>query len=324
MASAPVAPIRQPRGPSANSFGAPAPAQPQQPNNGPPAPDSESLLRRHNTVSTTRHQPSSSISTNPAASSAFHGSRMKSGVNRFRSGSLSSGTSEGGLVRKGSGREVRTEDVVPEGEAEEGSSGMETSNWGKGLSRQSSLPSRRAANPTLSRQNEVPPELPKPTMTSMAPPPRPPRRISVATQDPASPPPAQSPSSHAPSHSLSSLAMFNRVSLPPAQVEEERLSVGANVSRTQSLRAQAKHSENGGLGRSTSLKGVGEHHRPLIQALSPPSQTTTPRNPFTPPTPPPVSSTAALPPFQLPIRTLITCKLTTTTTPEQISNVIKA
>nr|XP_019044757.1 hypothetical protein I302_06670 [Kwoniella bestiolae CBS 10118]OCF23687.1 hypothetical protein I302_06670 [Kwoniella bestiolae CBS 10118] len=303
MASAPVAPIRQPRGPSANSFGAPAPAsaQPQQPDNGPPAPDTESLLRRHNTVSTTRHQPSSSISTNPAASSAFHGSRMKSGVNRFRSGSLSSGTSEGGLVRKGSGREVRTEVAVPEGEVEEGSSGMETSNWGKGLSRQSSLPSRRA-NPTFAnRQTEAPPELPKPIMTSMGPPPRPPRRISVATQDPASPPPAQSPIAHAPSHSLSSLAMFNRVTLPAAQMEEEKATAGANVSRTQSLRAQAKHSENGGLGRSTSLKGTGEHHRPLIQALSPPSQKTTPRNPFTPPTPPPVSSTAALPPFQLPL-----------------------
>nr|XP_018261549.1 uncharacterized protein I303_05987 [Kwoniella dejecticola CBS 10117]OBR83707.1 hypothetical protein I303_05987 [Kwoniella dejecticola CBS 10117] len=286
MASAPVAPIRQPRGPSANSFGAPAP--PAQPHNGPPAPDSDSLLRRANTVSTTRHQPSSSISTNPAASSAFHGSRAKSGVNRFRSGSLSSGTSEGGLVRKGSGREVRTQEVVPEGEAEEGISGMESSTWGKGLSRQSSLPSRR-----------VPPDVPK---ISMGPPPRPPRRISVATQDPSSPP-AQSPSAHVPSHSLSSLAMFNRASLP-VQQDDTTVPAGANVSRTQSLRAQAKHSDNGNLGRSASLKATGEHHhqhRPVIQALSPPSQMTTPRNPFTPPTPPPVSSTAAFPPFQLPV-----------------------
>ncbi|WWC90642.1 uncharacterized protein L201_005578 [Kwoniella dendrophila CBS 6074] len=133
MASAPVAPIRQPRGPSANSFGAPAPPS----HDGPPAPDSESLLRRANTVSTTRHQPSLSISTNSAASSAFHGSRMRSGPNRFRSGSLSSGTSEGGLVRKGSGREVRTEEVLLETEDDQ------ASNWGKGLSRQSSLPSRR-------------------------------------------------------------------------------------------------------------------------------------------------------------------------------------
>nr|XP_019011532.1 uncharacterized protein I206_03632 [Kwoniella pini CBS 10737]OCF50313.1 hypothetical protein I206_03632 [Kwoniella pini CBS 10737] len=294
MASAPVAPIRQPRGPSANSFGAPVPTQAH---NGPPPPDSESLLRRANTVSTTRHQPSSSISTNPAASSAFHGSRAKSGMNRFRSGSLSSGTPEGGLVRKGSGREVRTQDVVPEGEAEEGSSGMETSNWAKGLSRQSSLPSRRAANPTLTKQYENPPEVPK---ISMGPPPRPPRRISVAAEDhPSSPPSGQSPSAHAPSHSLSSLAMFNRVSLP-VQQDEIKATVGANVSRTQSLRAQAKHPENGNLGRSASLKGTSEHlHRPVMQALSPPSQIN--RNPFTPPTPPPVSSTAAFPPFQLPV-----------------------
>ncbi|WWC90643.1 uncharacterized protein L201_005579 [Kwoniella dendrophila CBS 6074] len=108
----------------------------------------------------------------------------------------------------------------------------------------------------------------------MAPPPRPPRRVS---QDPTSP-------NHAPSHSLSSLAMFNRVSLPIQPVEEQ-----ATVSRTQSLRAQAKHPENGGLGRSSSLKNS---NRPTMQPLS----TSTTQSP---PTPPPVSSTAAFPPFQL-------------------------
>ncbi|WVF72871.1 hypothetical protein IAT40_007689 [Kwoniella sp. CBS 6097] len=302
MASAPVAPIRQPRGPSANSFGATSPS-PQTTSNGPPEADSESLLRRHNTVSTTRHQPSASISGNPAASSAFHGSKGRSGVSRFRSGSLSSGTPDQGLVRKGSGREVRKEQAVPEHQVEEGSSGMESGTWGKGLSRQSSLPSRRVVNPvTAVQQAQASAEPSNPPGTN-APPPRPPRRIAVSTENLATSP--QPPSAHIPSHSLSSLTML---SPPPMlmqhqqqqQYTEDQSAGGANVSRTQSLRAQAKHSDGGNLGRSTSLKATRGQYRPL-QALSPASHTTTPRNPFTPPTPPPVSSTAALPPFHLPL-----------------------
>ncbi|WVR00068.1 hypothetical protein IAU59_007210 [Kwoniella sp. CBS 9459] len=304
MASAPVAPIRQPRGPSANSFGAPS-STPQQSSNGPPEADSESFLKRHNTVSTTRHhQPSASVSANPAASSAFHGSKGRSGVSRFRSGSLSSssGAPDQGLVRKGSGREVRKEQAVPEHQAEEGSSGMENGTWGRGLSRQSSLPSRRAINPvTALQQAQMPVEGASPP-NIIAPPPRPPRRIAVSTQNLASSAP-QPPSAHIPSHSLSSLTMLSPPPVPSMQPhkDDQSAGVGANVSRTQSLRAQAKHSDGGHLGRSTSLKASREQYRPLQQALSPPSHTTTPRNPFTPPTPPPVSSTAALPPFQLPL-----------------------
>ncbi|OCF37996.1 hypothetical protein I316_00220 [Kwoniella heveanensis BCC8398] len=301
MASAPVAPIRQPRGPSANSFGAPSPS-PQSSSSGPPEADSESLLRRHNTVSTTRHQPSASISGNPAASSAFHGAKGRTGVSRFRSGSLSSGTPDQGLVRKGSGREVRTERAVLEHQVEEGSSGMESGTWGKGLSRQSSLPSRRVINPvTAVQQAQTSTEASNPSNTS-APPPRPPRRIAVSTQNLVTLP--QPPSAHIPSHSLSSLTMLSPPQVPMQQPQQHKddqhVGSGANVSRTQSLRAQAKHSDGGNLGRSTSLKATREQYRPL-QALSPPSQTTTPRNPFTPPSPPPVSSTAALPPFQLPL-----------------------
>ena len=115
--------------------------------NGPPAADSESTLRRSNTVGNTRHQPSHSISSTPAASSAFHGNRAKSGTSRFRSGSLSSGNGgDPGLVRKGSGRAVRKEEVVEES-IEEGTT--ETASWGKGLSRQSSLPSRRGESELL-------------------------------------------------------------------------------------------------------------------------------------------------------------------------------
>ena len=140
MASAIIAaPIRQPRGPSSNSFGSDSSLS-----SGPPAPDSESLIRRHNTISNPRHQPSASISSTPAASSAFHGARFRAGgpgFYRLRSGSLSSGSESGSLGKKVSGRLVRTEDVVIES-GEEGT--VETGGeWGKGLSRQSSLPSRR-------------------------------------------------------------------------------------------------------------------------------------------------------------------------------------
>jgi hypothetical protein len=134
MSSAPLASIiRQPHGPSSNGFGAAPPAQ--QTGSGPPTADAESALRRHNTVSAPRHQPSASVSATPATSSAFHGS-----VGRFRSGSLTGSSPDPGLVRKGSGRAVRKEEAVLEA-TEEGTT--EVGSWGKGLSRQSSLPSRR-------------------------------------------------------------------------------------------------------------------------------------------------------------------------------------
>lgn len=141
MSSIPVASIiRQPHGPSANGFGA-QPTTTTSTTTGPPTADIESTLRRHNTVSTTRHhQPSASISSTPAASSAFHGSKGSAGSFRLRSGSLSSSNPDPGLVRKGSGRAVRKEEAVLES-TEEGTTEM--GNWGKGLSRQSSLPSRR-------------------------------------------------------------------------------------------------------------------------------------------------------------------------------------
>lgn len=160
MASAFIAaPIRQPRGPSSNSFGTdPSPPPPS----GPPTPDAEFLIRRHNTVSNPRHQPSASVSSTPASTSAFHGARGfragGAGVNRLRSGSLSSGSDGGGLSRKGSGRSVvRTEDVVIES-GEEGTAEI-GGTWGKGLSRQSSLPSRRGERSTalfMSAHAEMP------------------------------------------------------------------------------------------------------------------------------------------------------------------------
>jgi len=141
MATTPLASIiRQPLGPSSVGFNTTSTVSINT-SNGPPTADSESMLRRSNTVGNTRHQPSHSISSMPAASSAFHGNRSKSGTSRFRSGSLSSGNGgDPGLVRKGSGRAVRQEEVVEES-IEEGTT--EVSSWGKGLSRQSSLPSRR-------------------------------------------------------------------------------------------------------------------------------------------------------------------------------------
>lgn len=322
MASVVAAPIRQPRGPSSNSFGSES-----SPCNGPPAPDSESLLRRYNTVSNPRHQASASISSTSAASSAFHGGRFRNGSvglsNRLRSGSLSSGSDNGGLSRKGSGRAsvaARTEEAVIES-GEEGT--METGgSWGKGLSRQSSLPSRRGEyfslpevgyndltdstglNPVTAVIPAPSPDPPKPSIT--VPPPRPPRRISVAAQSTTPPPPVPN---HSVSHSLSSLAMLGRPNEQALNESDENLAQpsqqGANVSRTQSLRAQAKNAEASGLGRSSSLRSAGEqYYRPMrgmAQAPSPPTQPATPHHLFTPPTPPPMSSTAALPPMQLPI-----------------------
>jgi hypothetical protein len=94
---------------------------------------------------------------------------------------------------------------------------------------------------------------------------------------------------------------------------------GALVSRTQSLRAQAKHSDSSGLGRSYSLKAAGEvrglacsvpdmltlirqHRSPQTYQAGPPvyDQHNPPSNTFASPSPPPVSSSAAFPPFQLP------------------------
>lgn len=127
--------IRQPLGPSAGGFGAPSPTT----STGPPAADADSL-RRSNTIGTHRtHHASASVSSTSAATSAFHGQKGNPS-SRFRSGSLSSGNNDPGLVRKGSGRAVRKEESVPES-VEEGTTEM--GSWGKGLSRQSSLPSRK-------------------------------------------------------------------------------------------------------------------------------------------------------------------------------------
>lgn len=139
-----AAPIRQPRGPSEHSFGT-APAEPA----GPPVPDSEALLKRNNTISTPRHHVSASISSASQASTAFHGARQSYTTSRFRSGSLSSSGPDPGLVRKTSGRAVQ--DVVTEG-GEEGTT--ESGTWGRGLSRQSSLPSRKGGS--LTQRNADP------------------------------------------------------------------------------------------------------------------------------------------------------------------------
>ena len=276
MASAIVAaPIRQPRGPSSNSFGSDPSNTP-----GPPAPDSESLIRRHNTVSNPRHQPSSSISSTPAASSAFHGARFKAagpGSYRLRSGSLSSGGESGSLSKKVSGRLVRTEDVVIES-GEEGT--VETSGeWGKGLSRQSSLPSRRGEwmmsnhstssrrligltfYPGFSSVNAVTPasattaHLEPPRPPDVTPPPRPPRRISAVSLTPI--PVASQVSAHSGSLSLSSLTTLNIPNGYGLSQSDEQVG-DVTVSRTQSLRAQAKNAEAGALGRSASLRSAGE------------------------------------------------------------------
>jgi hypothetical protein len=142
------APIRQPRGPPSESS-----SQPLAFALSPPAPDADSL-RRAKTFSTPRHQPSASVSSIPSTTSSYHGhggagqgsasGRFK-GMGRFRSGSLSSGDAAAGLVRKGSGRDaVRTEEAVVEDEVEETEAvGTESESFAKGLSRQSSLPSRR-------------------------------------------------------------------------------------------------------------------------------------------------------------------------------------
>lgn len=140
------APIRQPRGPPSDSS-----SQPLAFALSPPTADAD--LRRANTFSTPRHQASASVSSIPSTTSSYHGhggagqgsagGRFK-GMGRFRSGSLSSGDAASGLVRKGSGRDaVRTEEAVVEDEIEETTEAVESESFAKGLSRQSSLPSRR-------------------------------------------------------------------------------------------------------------------------------------------------------------------------------------
>lgn len=165
MTSVPLASIiRQPLGPSSNGFGASGTTS----SSGPPAPDAESSLRRANTVSTPRHQVSASISSVPAATSAFHGAgKSVTGSSRFRSGSLSSSNPDPGLVRKGSGRAVRKEEAVMESTLEGHEEGVaEMSSWGKGLSRQSSLPSRRGEyHPSVVLSKSVQADL-DPTRTS--------------------------------------------------------------------------------------------------------------------------------------------------------------
>jgi hypothetical protein len=86
----------------------------------------------------------------------------------------------------------------------------------------------------------------------MGPPPRPPRRIQVGIPESMSPPLPVS--AHTASHSMSSLHMLSPVAPIILLDEQPEVTVGAGVSRTQSLRNQAKHSRNASLGRSSSLR----------------------------------------------------------------------
>lgn len=141
------APIRQPRGPSAN----PSADSFAPPSLSPPEADSDASVRRSNTIGSgpTRHQPSASISASAAASGAFHGGKYRPGTGngRFRSGSLSNQNGSGNAVeggaslsRRPSGREV---EVVHEDQEREGT-------MSEGLARQNSLPSRRGESTVLS------------------------------------------------------------------------------------------------------------------------------------------------------------------------------
>lgn len=112
---------------------------------------------------------------------------------------------------------------------------------------------------------------------------------------------------HAPSHSLSSLAVIAGSPNNSIDLSDMAGALGAAVSRTQSLRAQAKHElGTGSLGRSASLRAPGEylysHQRTqsAASALSAHSNLSTPRT-AVPPTPPPVSSAAAFPPVGMPV-----------------------
>lgn len=101
----------------------------------------------------------------------------------------------------------------------------------------------------------------QPTSSAAPRPPRPPRRISVNTSSAQGATPGP-PTAHAPSHSLSSLsslASLAMLSPPPAATVVETPAPATGVSRTQSLRAQAKSLvDAGGLGRSASMKAAGE------------------------------------------------------------------
>ena len=70
--------------------------------------------------------------------------------------------------------------------------------------------------------------------------------------------------------------MFNKPVNTLPSPEEQQANVISGLSRTQSLRAQAKHADNSVLGRSSSLKSTGEvcdSHLPRISAdkVAPPS-----------------------------------------------------
>lgn len=99
----------------------------------------------------------------------------------------------------------------------------------------------------------IPPSDPVPPRPSVNPPPRPPRRIALEGFQSGS----HIPPTHAPSHSLSSLAMFSPPN-PTISLDSPTQTSGAGVSRTQSLRAQAKHIDVSGLGRSSSMRAAGE------------------------------------------------------------------
>jgi hypothetical protein len=91
----------------------------------------------------------------------------------------------------------------------------------------------------------------------MGPPPRPPRRIQIGIPEAMSPPPPVS--AHSASHSMSSLHMLSPSTQRISLEEQTPQAMGAaGVSRTQSLRNQAKHSRNASLGRSSSLRDAAE------------------------------------------------------------------
>lgn len=189
MSSVPAAPIRQPRGPTTAGFGRPASpvdgsSAPGSANvnaqSGPPAADTDSTLRRNRTVGSGQsgrygHATSASLGGAALGYSAAGAGGARTGTgggsnastdggpkykeSRFRSGSLSSqhsASSDGqsGVIRRTSTRErpesrSGVQEVVHEDKDLESPVGGLEGGWGKGLARQSSLPSRRGEFPLV-------------------------------------------------------------------------------------------------------------------------------------------------------------------------------
>ncbi|BEI83230.1 hypothetical protein CcaverHIS002_0310980 [Cutaneotrichosporon cavernicola] len=334
MASAPIRQPRGPPSSPGAYPGAPATTASQSSTGvgagyasaGPPMADSESLLRRNKTVATAaraaqtanRSADSASASAaSPAADAAAYRrslgpTTLEAYQRQLRSGSFSGmapspqlaavgSSADGGLVRHTSVRGdfasrggQTTEETLIEDEPLDQVPSTEPSNWYKGLSRQSSLPSRRlnVVNPGLFTPAEPRDQGPQPSNSSSMPPPppRPPRRVYQPADQANSLPPtaastqsthSRSSSSHAPSHSLGSLSMLANPHYEPSATSSVPSTPGsaghgsyneaaaaaaalpAGVSRTQSLRAHMHHNpqtmvEMGTLGRSASMRTPGE------------------------------------------------------------------